>query len=663
MLGRIGRILGRFLAVIGGGVVLVSVLGWIVLLNKKPVPVMPLPERMVLTLDLAEPLVEDAPDSPLVNLVRDMAISPPSRLRDVVRTLDAARKDERVRGLVVTFGDHQLGLAQAQEIATALERFRASGKFALAYAPSFGEASPGDRNLFLATQASRVYVQPVGSVGLAGLLIEIPYFRAVLDRFGVEPQIDKREAYKSAMNSVTDRAMGQAEGEMMTALARDVGRQIVTGISLGRCLPLSAVIAARDSGPLLAQEAQRAGLIDGQLYADQVLEQALDLADGEMPPWQMAGPRPPAPYTITPWQRTGPLSLDMMLGTTPQAPRSLIEQEEDEAERAAADADEDHAQSIDWSRYLAHVQSKKPKSPGPARVALIYGTGMITAESSHGGFDPTGSNDGIAARDMVETLRMAEEDDDLRVVILRLDTPGGSATASETIRRGVDRLRAAGKTVIVSMGATAASGGYWIASAADVIIAQPGTLTGSIGVLTGKMALEGLWKKLDVTWGRIQDGRNVGMWSNNTPYTPSEHERVNAALDDIYQGFLDRVAQGRHLDRDAVRRLAGGRVWTGAQAKELGLVDHLGGLDTAMVEARRRLGMPKDAPLAVRLLPPEPNLREAIMGLLHAFFADIGAAGRVSQSLAPMVKTWGPWLRAPSPHEARLPVPAEILAR
>ena len=233
-------------------------------------------------------------------------------------------------------------------------------------------------------------------------------------------------------------------------------------------------------------------------------------------------------------------------------------------------------------------------------MALIRASGLIRRGSG-----PLGSE--IAADELAETLQDIAEDPGLAALLLRIDSGGGSAVASETIRRAVLEVRAAGKPVIVSMSNTAASGGYWIAAGADRIIAQPATLTGSIGVIAGKPVLEEAWRKLGVNWAEVTRGANADIWSINKPYSAEAQARVDALVGWLYDRFTKLVSDARDMPPDRVRELARGRVWAGEAAAGLGLVDELGGFDVALAAVRKSLQLPPDAPLDIAVRPVEDN--------------------------------------------------------
>ncbi|MGA7269573.1 MAG: S49 family peptidase [Acidimicrobiia bacterium] len=249
-----------------------------------------------------------------------------------------------------------------------------------------------------------------------------------------------------------------------------------------------------------------------------------------------------------------------------------------------------------------------------ARVALIYGTGSIHRGRSV--FDPMTRGLSFGVDDVASAFREAIDDRKVKAIVFRVDSPGGSAVASEVMRRETVRAREAGKAVVVSMGNVAGSGGYWISTSADRIVAQPGTVTGSIGVVGGKLAMRAAWRRVGVNLEELHLGRNATFALADDPYTDSERERLGASLDSIYEEFKSRVAEGRSLDPGEVEERAKGRIWTGARAVELGLVDELGGLDRAVELAGELAAVPADRGVALRVFPrrrgiPLPERKES----------------------------------------------------
>jgi len=271
------------------------------------------------------------------------------------------------------------------------------------------------------------------------------------------------------------------------------------------------------------------------------------------------------------------------------------------------------AETVTVARYLN--RAGRPNRHGTT-VALIHGSGPIVRGG--GDRDPLFGHGTLGADPLVRAFDDASGDRNVAAILFRIDSPGGSYVASDTIWRAVMRARERGKPVVVSMGNVAASGGYFVAAPADRIVAQPGTLTGSIGVVFGKLVAKDLAESIGITFDRVRIGEHAGMWSASRPFTPAERAKVEQSLDRVYDDFTAKVAQGRQRSREQIEAAAKGRVWTGAQAHEFGLVDALGGYQTALDEVRKLLKLPAEAPLAIRVYPKEKDS----FGLLYDLLLD-----------------------------------------
>ncbi|MCH8029454.1 MAG: signal peptide peptidase SppA [Candidatus Dadabacteria bacterium] len=258
--------------------------------------------------------------------------------------------------------------------------------------------------------------------------------------------------------------------------------------------------------------------------------------------------------------------------------------------------------------YLKRVGS--PWSDGET-IALIYGVGSVSRGKS--GFNPLFGSRTMGSDTITAAFRSAREDDDVKAIIFRVDTPGGSAVASDSIWRETERAKKMGKPVIVSMGNVAGSGGYWVSMNADKIVAHPGTITGSIGVLGGKMLMREFWERLGVTWDEVHSSTNSTMWSSNTDFSKLEWAKFQSWLDGIYDEFTTKVAEGRGLSKEKVLEIAKGRIWSGEDAKLNGLVDELGGLSKAIELAKRSSGIPADQSIRLKLFPKRRTLTESLV--------------------------------------------------
>lgn len=309
------------------------------------------------------------------------------------------------------------------------------------------------------------------------------------------------------------------------------------------------------------------------------------------------------------------------------------------------------AEELDVADYAAHLGP-----PHGTKVALITGSGAIHRGESHRSF---GSEPDFGSQTIAEAIRDAVDDDGIKAILFRVDSPGGSYTASDTVWHEVRRAREAGKPVVVSMGNVAASGGYFVAMAADRIVAQPGTITGSIGVFTGKMVLDEFWKKLGVSWDEMHRGDNAAIWSANRPFSPQAQGRIDALLDHIYADFTGKAAEGRAIPADRMDQLARGRIWTGADAKGLGLVDGLGGLHEAKAMLREVAGLKPDDSLTLVDFPrprtPWEMLAELMAGGSVAERRQMASLLRAASMLEPLLSHLEPLAASPSGSVLRLP--------
>jgi protease IV len=546
----------------------------------------------ILELDLTDGIAEGPPTDPVSALLTMRR----TRLQDLLDGLRRAAADDRVRVLVVKVGGSRIGLAKIQELRAAIGDFRRSGKLTVAWSESFGDFVRGNLPYYLATGFDRIYLQPSGTLGLTGVAVEQVFLHGALEKLGVDFETAKRHEYKSAPDQLTESGFTGPAREATARLAESVTEQLAGAIAAGRGLSVEQVTALLSRGPFLAQQALAEGLVDELMYRDEVYDQAR----------KEAGPDATLLY-LQRYQRTQSLSdLPRRIGSSVQG--------------------------------MAPGQHER-------FVATIYAHGAIRhGRSGRGG--PGGG--GMGSDTVAAALRAAGADDGARAVVLRVNSPGGSYTASDVIWREVVKLRAAGKPVVVSMGDVAASGGYFISAPADVIVVQPGTITGSIGVFMGKPVLRELFGRAGVTTDSITDGAGAAsatMFSSSRPFSEAEWARINEWLDMVYADFTQKVASGRRLPAERVHELARGRVWTGADAIANGLADEAGGLREAVAIARKRAGLPADAP--VRIYPrlgPLDQLRPAESSEAKpAARAKLGAGTLGAGTLAALFADgWGP---------------------
>jgi len=546
---------------------------------------------LILELDLTDGVIETRPSDPLAQF---MTRHQPTII-DVLAGIKTARRDDRVKALVVKVGGKPIGLGVVQELREAVKRFRASGKPTWAWAETFGEFSAGNVPYYLATAFDTIFLQPSGDVGLTGLAVERAFLRGTLDNLGVNMEVGARHEYKSAAEQLTERGFSGPAREATEQVARSVTAQLTEAIA--EHLSISPEEADRliNGGPYLAEQALASRLVDALGYRDEVY----------------AAVR----------KQVGNDPVLLYLGRYHR------------------------------SKELAN-RAKQLTTPRQDAVALIQATGAIR-RGRNGRSPLTGT--AMGSDSITAALRAATADPHVKAVVLRVNSPGGSYVASDAIWREVVRTRNAGKPVVVSMSDVAASGGYFISMAADAIIAQPGTVTGSIGVISGKPVLTDMLGKAGVTTDSVVLGEHAAMFSTSKPFSAEEWQIVDAWLDRIYADFTGKVAAGRGLSAERVHELARGRVWTGADARERKLVDELGGVEEAADIARRRAGLPATAPLVHypklglldRIRPAASSEdRRAAAAFAAAGplteLANLGPAAATAAGASLLAESWGP---------------------
>jgi len=564
---------------------------------------------------LAEPAGEDAGRIVVFRFDGGLQEAPPAvefgfemgprhSLYGLLERFRKAKKDERVKAVVVTFDRPEIGWAQMQEIRQEISDLRAADKDVYCY---LEEAS--GRVYQLATAASRICLVPTGEVRLVGFQVEQVYFKGLLDKIGVQADVEQIGAYKEAGEPFTQTAPSEKAREMVKWLADDLFDQMVETIAEGRQIPNNEVRALIDRGPFTAREALEANLVDETLYAEAFAE-----------------------------------SLRERYG---------------QAVEFVHDYGAKRGPEIDFSSPLAFFKLlgeavSKVKEPTKPSIAVVYVDSVImTGKTECGWFGERGPTGSTTIRRVLTRVR---KDDGVKAVVLRVDSPGGSAVASDIIWHAT---RAVGgeKPLVVSMGNVAASGGYYVSAGARAIFADPGTVTGSIGVLGGKLVTKGLWDWLGVTFHETTRGRNADLLNSNRPFDDRQRALIRKHMQAVYDTFTDRVAKGREgrLKKD-LEQLAGGRVFTGRQAQANGLVDKLGGLQAAIKFAAAEANV---SDYKIRLLPEPRNFMDLLMrGLSGKEEDEEGADVEVAAKAwhwtlkTPAVRQLLPALQKIDPHRA-----------
>ena len=459
------------------------------------------------------------------------------QLRDLVRALDAAREDKKIERVVLQLDKLQpSGFASMREVAASLQELRASGKDIVAYSDNMSQWQ-----YLLAAQAKEIYLDPMGGVVLEGLGRYRQYFRTGLqDKLGVDVHLFKVGEYKSAAEPYVLDAASPASKEADLFWMNDVWQRYLADIATARKLDAAQLAAGIDTMPEgiaaaggdLAKFALQQKLVDGLKTREEV--------------------------------------------------EDLL------ADRGVADEDADGGfRSINLDEYLTQIDTRRSPVDSRPQVAVVVASGEIA-----GGDLPAGR---VGGESTSALLREARDDDNVKAVVLRVDSPGGEVFASEQIRREVVALKAAGKPVVVSMGDLAASGGYWISMNADRIYADPSTITGSIGIFGMIPNLSRSLDKIGVHTDGVGTTRFAGAFDITRPMDPAVGQVIQSVINKGYADFTGKVADARSKPVEAVDEVARGRVWSGAQAKERGLVDAFGGLKAAIADAsnRAKLGGPE----------------------------------------------------------------------
>ncbi len=518
----------------------------------------PVCSPLLLEIDLARGMVEQAPKDPLSALRQRNTPT----LGQVLRGLRHAADDEQVAAVVLLLGA-PIATTHADELAIALREVSAAGTRTVAFAESYGELVAGTLAYTLATSCDEVWLQPSGSIGLTGVAVSVTLLRGALDKLGIEPQFGQRHEYKTAANTYSAPAVTEPQREMMQRLADSVMERARVAIASHRRLSPEQVDAAVAASPVDAVRARELRLIDRVGYRDEV-------------------------YTAL-------------------------------RESVGRDGEMEQLFAHRYARRVTTGPAEQLKRRNDPVVALVPVHGQITSGRSRSG----GLGGGSAGSDtVVAALESVHERDDVKAVVLHVDSPGGSYTASDAIRRAVQQVRATGRPVVASMGSLAASGGYFVSMNADRVVALATTLTGSIGVLGGKLVLQRALDRVGVVSESMSTHPNATMFSTLEPFSKDQWQLLDRWLDRVYDDFTRKAAQDRAMAYDQLEQLARGRVWTGADAVERDLVDELGGRQRAVQVAceladldrdRIRLVTVPQVPFLERLRPADSTRSPAAL--------------------------------------------------
>ncbi len=528
------------------------------------------------------------------------------QLRTVTRALHAAAKDSRIAGVFITGGlapsGFGSGFAALKEVRAALLDFKAAGKPVNAYL-----TYATTKDYYLASTASELALDPYGLIVMPGLASEPMFLAGAFEKYGIGVQVTRVGKYKSAVEPFTRKDMSPEARTELQKLLDDIWAGVLADVAPTRGLTPEKMQSIVDREGLIRPEAAKAGkFVDRIAYRDEIYDD-LKAKTGR------AGSKEPFKQILL--SDYAKLTKDIADNPRPR-------------EDAAT------------------------KSSGHSRIAVVYAEGEIV--------DGDGDTGDIGATKFSRELRKLRQDDDVKAIVLRVNSPGGSASAAETIQREV-RLIKKVKPIVVSMGAYAASGGYWIAAYGDRIFAEPTTITGSIGVFGVQFDVKKLANDFGLTFDSVKTGKFADAITISRPKTDEELAVFQRMVDWIYGEFVTKVAEGRKLSREKVEEIAQGRVWSGVEAKKIGLVDELGGLDKAIAYAAERAKLGSN----YRLIeyPRQKELLEAIQEFLEKVVPENARASSLATKIAQRVESELKLLRSfndPQGIYARLPMNLSI---
>ncbi len=478
-----------------------------------------------------------------------------------------AKNDKAIQGLFLQVDGVHVGWGKLDELRRAVADFRKSGKKVYAYLEE-GDA----HDYLLALACDRVCMPESGWLMLNGLRMEMTFYKDLFEKVGVKADMLQMGDFKGAAEPFTRSGMSKELRQQLETVLDDYYEKSLIGTIIqsrpAKKLTQAEVKKIIDEGPYTAKAARARGLIDEVAYVDQFQE---------------------------------------------DIKKSLQAQ----YLKVVKDYAKEKADELDFSNPLSVLKLFAPSKSamsgrGGNKIAVVYVTGVITTGKSARGLF---GGESCGSTTLVEAIRQAENDRSVKAIVLRVDSPGSSALASDLIW---NELRRSKKPVVASMSDTAASGGYYVSMAARKIYAEPGTLTGSIGVVGGKIVLGGLEQKVGLKTEILTRGANANIMSTTTPFSESERAAMKALMQTTYDQFLTKALEGRKragrpMTREQLEKLAGGRVWTGRQAKANGLVDELGTLDDAVVSAKEMAGLAKDAKVELLILPRPRTLLDVLL--------------------------------------------------
>jgi len=505
-------------------------------LSSVPDEAPPISRDSFLELTLTGEIPERAPDDP----VGEIFGAPSNSVQTIIHAIRKAKIDEKIKGIILRPEVTDMGFAKTDEIRSALDDFKTSGKPIYAFIEF-----AGDKEYYLASAADSIFGVPTGILLANGLLSNPIFLKGTLDKLGIEFESIAIGKYKNAPDMFTREDMSDAQREVINSLLDDLYQRYISKLAEARGMEESQVSQLIDQGFFTLDKAQEAGLVDTLMYYIEFKE--------------------------------------------------FLKRKYSKRLRF-----------VSLKRYHK-IPMSKLGIRAKEKIAVVYGVGTIVS----GGEDQFGEDQLITSEGMANSIRRVAEDNSIKAIILRIDSPGGSGTASDIIWQEVVKA-AAEKPLIVSMSDVAASGGYYISMAADSIVAHPSSIVGSIGIFFMKGIFSKLYDKIGMNVEEVTRGKNASMFSEIQRLTPDQRELISGFLFDFYKDFVTKAADGRNMSYDEVDNIAQGRVWTGKQALENGLIDKLGDYYTAISMAKKMAGIPADEYVKLAIYPKQKTLLERI---------------------------------------------------
>ena len=547
--GKILKLVGKTIvyAFAGFGVIFILVLISVLSLMSPKSNLLSVPSKSILNIDFNLSYAELRQDDLFAEFTDQSVYS----VFDLVRAINVAATDDRVKAITANLNTTNLGLAQIQDISEALRYFQSKGKKAYLFSNGMGSFGQGTKEYYLATMFNEIWMQPHADIGMTGIDIETPFFKNVLQKIGVEPEFYTRHEYKTAVDSLLNSDFTPTYKEELERLGSGLYTELLKGIAFYRGQDVSLIESYVNQAPVFSSFALEKNLIDKIGYYNEMKD-------------------------------------------------SLKK--------------EYNAEFYDMTDYMAHItDSDAKKLP---QIAFLVLEGVI--ESGNSSNNPL-KDTIIGSQTVLEQIEELKKQDNLKALVLRINSPGGSYTASDEIRAALVGLKNEKNIpIVISMSNYAASGGYFISLAGDYIIADPASITGSIGVLGGKMVFKGLMEKLDIHWGDIKFGQNAGILSSNHKFSQSEREVFEKSLDVVYEDFTTKVSEARQIPMEEMDKVARGRVWLARSAIDVKLVDELGGLQKAILKAKELSGIEPNKPFALQYYPKRETLQEKLTKFIES---------------------------------------------